>query len=57
MHGPGWAEIIIIIPILLLSMAVPIATLVGVFMIFGRVKRIEEKLTQKNYTENNCRTA
>ncbi len=46
--GLGLGEMLVMIPLGLISLAIPIATLIGVFLVYGRVKRIEQKLVQKN---------
>ena len=42
MMGIGVLEALIVVPLAILTMAVPIGTLVGVILIYGKVKRIEE---------------
>ena len=43
--GMGLPELLVTIPLALAAMAVPIATLVGVFLIYGKVKHIEQSLS------------
>ena len=44
--GLGSFERLMIIPIALIKLAIPIATLVGVFLVYGKVQRIEQALNQ-----------
>lgn len=42
MMSVGVFETLIAVPLAVLTLAVPIGTLIGVIMIYGKVKRIEE---------------
>lgn len=43
----GFFELLIMIPIALIKVAIPIATLVGVFLIYRKIRNIEQALTQR----------
>jgi len=44
--GIGAAELVLLFPMVLISLAIPIATLIIVFLVYGKVKKIEQKLDQ-----------
>ncbi len=44
MGSLGFSELLIVLLVGLISLAIPIATLVGVFLVYGKVKNIERHL-------------
>jgi len=48
MLGLGALEILIVLPMALIGLAVPIVTLVGIFLIYNKLKLIEELLRQRD---------
>ena len=44
----GGCEMLLMIPLGLIGLGIPIATVIGVFLVYGKVKRIEKKLTQSD---------
>ena len=49
--GIGVAELLVVMPIALLSIALPIVTLVGVVLIYRKLSRIERLLIDRNRRE------
>lgn len=47
MWTAGPLELMVIVPIVLIYMGIPITTLVTVILMYGKVKRIEEKLDRR----------
>ena len=47
MSTAGPLELMVIVPLVLIGMGIPIATLVTAILIYGKVKRIEEKLERR----------
>ena len=47
MPSVGIAELIVLMIIILINLAIPTATLVGVLLIYGKVKHIEQALTPR----------
>jgi len=48
MPSVGIAELIVLMIIILINLAIPTATLVGVLLIYGKVKHIEQALTPRD---------
>ena len=47
MDGIGFAEWVVFVPAILIAIAIPIATLVLVCLIYGKLKGIEDALNQR----------
>ena len=45
---PGISELLIIAAVGLISIAIPVATLVGIVLVHAKVKRIEALLSQRD---------
>jgi len=48
MPSVGIAELIVLMIIILINLAIPTATLVGVLLIYSKIKHIEQALTPRD---------
>ena len=47
MTGIGILEVLIVLVVGLIGVGIPIATLVGVFLTYGKVRRIEQAMNER----------
>jgi len=47
MTGIGIVEVLIVLVVGLIGLAIPIATLIGVFLTYGKVRRIEQTMSER----------